>query len=842
MKKIVVSKLMVVLFFALGLITSINIKAQCATYTVNTNADANGDLLSTSFCSTLTLTNPAAHVMGYHGQFTEIGNSSNTFSVVTQYTNNIDASLCLNSLNHNTCYLAELIVTDSTDNNCSQSVYSNTICVILPTPICPTVTLNTNLLNGVLTDPNGIFQYTLTTTPTVPAYQLYFQIQQNQNALTYNFCNYYYDGGTEIDVFPYVNQDSLFNGSYTCFFNYNDNASLTSCSDTILHFTVANPNTPTLTTVQAFGINSQYNNVCQGGIFQSPTTSNNIYAIVCNMLPTDSVQIMIKWPSPLDTQIYSLSYSSNGFYSINIENLINQYSSNFSPGSYTLLAKLIHPNGSLYNLANNVVDSFQFNLIIYPCGNLGGTVFIDDDNNCTKNGSEQGHLYLSVIATNSSGFSYEVWTDNFGQYNFYSIPADTYTLQYVTSNNLGYSVTCTNSLPQTVTIVSNTITTRDFALTCPPTHDYSAIGLNINGNVFKGLFPGQNSTIWPLINTNFMCPQTLTATFKLVLDPCVSYNASATYTNYILPDNYIPAQTGDTAIWYNLTQNSFNGNLYPNLVLPVTTCTTAQVGDTACFTLIVLPITGDAYPSNNVLTICREIGVSYDPNNKLVYPPGRTALGNIPPNSTELQYTINFQNTGSAPAWNVYLLDTISSNLDISTLKVLHSSHSMQPIRLNNNVIKFNFPNIMLADSTNNEPESHGHVVYSIKLKPNLPLGTQIRNTAYIYFDYNEPVVTNTTLNTLALVTGTQENKISNNLSIYPNPTTNKVFVNSSIAIKCFEVFDITGRLVLSEKINIVTKQISIPFNSIDNGTYLIRITDAFDTVYSQKIIKLFSN
>jgi hypothetical protein len=47
--------------------------------------------------------------------------------------------------------------------------------------------------------------------------------------------------------------------------------------------------------------------------------------------------------------------------------------------------------------------------------------------------------------------------------------------------------------------------------------------------------------------------------------------------------------------------------------------------------------------------------------------------------------------------------------------------------------------------------------VYSIKLLNNLPIGTQIKNTAYIYFDFNEAVITNTTVNTLSVNVGVEE-------------------------------------------------------------------------------------
>ncbi|MEO0405496.1 MAG: hypothetical protein AAF193_11550, partial [Bacteroidota bacterium] len=56
---------------------------------------------------------------------------------------------------------------------------------------------------------------------------------------------------------------------------------------------------------------------------------------------------------------------------------------------------------------------------------------------------------------------------------------------------------------------------------------------------------------------------------------------------------------------------------------------------------------------------------------------------------------------------------------------------------------------IQLPDSTNNEPESHGLVSFKITPLPDLPVGTVLENTAYIYFDNNEPIITNTTWTTI---------------------------------------------------------------------------------------------
>ena len=54
------------------------------------------------------------------------------------------------------------------------------------------------------------------------------------------------------------------------------------------------------------------------------------------------------------------------------------------------------------------------------------------------------------------------------------------------------------------------------------------------------------------------------------------------------------------------------------------------------------------------------------------------------------------------------------------------------------------------------EPGSHGYVEYKIVPNGSTPRGTLIPNTAYIYFDFHPPVVTNTVTNQICpvLITG----------------------------------------------------------------------------------------
>ena len=148
-------------------------------------------------------------------------------------------------------------------------------------------------------------------------------------------------------------------------------------------------------------------------------------------------------------------------------------------------------------------------------------------------------------------------------------------------------------------------------------------------------------------------------------------------------------------------------------------------------------------------TITVEMTCSYDPNDKQVFPNGYEEPHFIL-NDTELEYLIRFQNTGNATAINVLVTDTIDENIDLSSFNLVANSHSViTNIRPDERVIEFLFENIMLPDSSSNEPESNGMISFKISPYSDLLPGTVINNTGNIYFDNNPPIITNTTWNTI---------------------------------------------------------------------------------------------
>jgi uncharacterized repeat protein (TIGR01451 family) len=149
--------------------------------------------------------------------------------------------------------------------------------------------------------------------------------------------------------------------------------------------------------------------------------------------------------------------------------------------------------------------------------------------------------------------------------------------------------------------------------------------------------------------------------------------------------------------------------------------------------------------TNNNRTLTQKL--PYDPNEKTVSPVGIGSQGYIAPNQ-ELTYTIDFQNMGAGVAQNVGIVDTMDTDLDLSTLVLDGYSHDVQ-IEVYENKVMFLFNDIFLPDSLTGGVSSKGFVRYKVKPKNGLASGTQIKNKASIYFDINPPIHTNEVLNTI---------------------------------------------------------------------------------------------
>ncbi|MCD4746385.1 MAG: T9SS type A sorting domain-containing protein [Bacteroidales bacterium] len=150
--------------------------------------------------------------------------------------------------------------------------------------------------------------------------------------------------------------------------------------------------------------------------------------------------------------------------------------------------------------------------------------------------------------------------------------------------------------------------------------------------------------------------------------------------------------------------------------------------------------------------LAKQISVvnSWDPNDK-AGPSGYGEMRFVPP-FQPFYYIIHFENVDSATAAAQYvkLSDTLNTNLDWATLVFDTTSHipTSQTFDPATGIIEWEFEDINLPPNVT-PPEGEGWVMFHIDQLPDLPSGTQITNKASIKFDYNDPMLTGTVLNTI---------------------------------------------------------------------------------------------
>jgi uncharacterized repeat protein (TIGR01451 family) len=231
---------------------------------------------------------------------------------------------------------------------------------------------------------------------------------------------------------------------------------------------------------------------------------------------------------------------------------------------------------------------------------------------------------------------------------------------------------------------------------------------------------------------------------------------------------------------------------------------------------------------------------AFDPNDKQGFPQGLTDQGFIP-EEQPLSYLIRFQNTGTDTAFNVVIKDTLPVQLEASSVQFSASSHACNMRLTSEGVLTFIFENVLLPDSNINEPASHGFVEYFIRQRPGNSFGDQIRNRAAIYFDYNDPVITNSTLHTIGIpfVTRT-ENPTQDQLvfDVMPNPFSSSfqiVLLEDQPRKNGFRVEMLLpdGRIALSKWVS--GESILIGRDNLPVGLYFLVLRDEYGRVLGRR-------
>ncbi|MBL0050106.1 MAG: leucine-rich repeat domain-containing protein [Bacteroidetes bacterium] len=457
---------------------------------------------------------------------------------------------------------------------------------------------------------------------------------------------------------------------------------------------------------------------------------------------------------------------------------------------------------------------------------MQGHVYADTNSNCIYTNGEKSIDNIKILLTDTNGMLLQqTYTGGEGLYTFdsdtgyFKIKLDTTNFQYLLSCPIS------NEYALYMASIDSFYLHNDFGITCKPGFDVGVSTIVRDSGIFRPAnFTNVKILAGDLSNHyGLHCAAGISGAVQIII------TGPATYISTV-NGALTPIVNGDT-LTYTIPDFGLV-DFYNDFQIQVQTDTLAQLGDQVCFDVNVTPTIGDNNPANNTLAHCFTVVNSYDPNLKSVSP-----VNNLSINDKKLTYTIQFQNTGNAAAQHIYVMDTLDAALDVSTFELLAYSHQPQ-VQLIGNNLRFNFPNINLPDSTNDEPNSHGYVQFSIKLKDSLSIGTIIKNTSYIYFDFNPPVQTNTTINTI-IGTGFNFTETQNNISVYPNPTNNSITIATNIVSNngVIKLYDMLGKELKTQKINSHNAQMNLQEFSV--GNYILKIFDGGSLVGVKRVVKM---
>ncbi len=452
----------------------------------------------------------------------------------------------------------------------------------------------------------------------------------------------------------------------------------------------------------------------------------------------------------------------------------------------------------------NRVDSVSYSYNYQHCRMGTFRSYNDVNNDCVFSSLTDAYLTVPVSVKVDSG-NVPIDTISATGGFFYNIhgPVGTVYTFTILSTTPGVVVTCPANgvLTDTVLYLVNSYTAKEFAFNCSAATD---IDLATSAVARTGR---HHASATVLVTNNYCNPQN--ATFTMNFSPKYNYQSA---------DPAPTTVSGHTLTW-DLPGLSLQTqvNIHADFEVPTTWLTP---GDTVHSSYYLTPTAGDINATNNTVILEDTVFSSYDPNMITVMPKGDIAAG------TKLTYSIEFENTGNDTAMNIHILDTLSPSLLPKTLDIVGSTHTMNISVIKdifgNNIAKFDFPNINLLDSSHHK-DCTGMVVFTIDTKPGLTPGTYIPNTAGIYFDDNEVVMTNTAVKMIAVPQNVTV--IGNNIGVklYPNPANDVLTISTNAqAYNSLEINNTIGQLLIKQ--NVTQADTKVNVKSLPAGIYTITL------------------
>ena len=412
----------------------------------------------------------------------------------------------------------------------------------------------------------------------------------------------------------------------------------------------------------------------------------------------------------------------------------------------------------LYN-GTVAIDTATYSFNYRFCRTLPVNLYVDANANCVFEPATETYIFLpSLVEVDSSGVHIDTVSATSGLYYYAYGPVGTvYTFKVLTTQP-GLAVSCpsTGIVADTLDTVSGSANYFGMECTTPSGYDL---------RVFTSFRAGSHHFGGTIIADNTYCSPP-PAVLTMQMNP--QYNSLL---------SFIPAPTtvsGNTVTW---DISSLSSVISMPFVIYAGMEGHGSFGDTILTTYAINPISGDANASDNAVIRVDTVQAGYDPNDIGVNP-----AGCLTPGMTTITYTVHFENTGIDTAFNVYVLDTLSDDLDASSMRMITASAEMHVTKWKSGghtIVKFDFPDINLLDSSYHG-FCDGMFVYSINIRSGLTDGTVIGNRAGIYFDYNPVVLTNTIENVIGCPVAVVKNVPKEDaVIVQPNPVIDVVVVKS---------------------------------------------------------------
>lgn len=440
---------------------------------------------------------------------------------------------------------------------------------------------------------------------------------------------------------------------------------------------------------------------------------------------------------------------------------------------------------------------------------IGGTLYADLDESGVQSATEAGLAYRLVELQNTNELAL---TDAEGLYEFTVAGMGTFTTE---APEVLYYI----KDPQVRTAVLDSIGEEDLSLHFRYEPQGDIKDLEVSITALSPFRPGQPVMYDVLCRNIGTSP--VDATLDLSVSTALSIDALTPAASFVNGNELhwdlgILAPFGHTHIFVDATMS-------PDSLLGAIVTTTATIG----------PLVLDQDTSNNTAVHTGGVITAIDPNAIHV---DRSTMLEAELGDVVLEYLIQFQNTGNDTAFYVRVDNVLPFNTELTSFEFVGASHPVQLLYDDHTrLMQFVFEDILLPDSNVNEPKSHGYIRYRLRPLGSLVVGDTVANFVGIYFDLNDPVVTEPAFTLVVPEQQTWTVPEEAGLWLAPNPCDDVLTVRWNGPIERGELVlhDMLGRDLVRSALSGYGAEVHL--GGLASGTYLLTV-DLDGTRLSRKV------